>query len=133
MQRCIYTFPFLYGPSSSRAGAVLYQAAGPQVAIVNQKSQVELRKVALGRDFGNTIESHEGYRWKRLHRCQPTRLPGERNESLYSAGTPAKRRARRTTMLKCGFGQLRHRLAVPTAISTLCPASFRMHGRAELP
>jgi hypothetical protein len=41
-------------------GAVLYQAAGPQVAIVNQKSQVELRKVALGRDFGDTIEVTKG-------------------------------------------------------------------------
>jgi RND family efflux transporter MFP subunit len=41
-------------------GAVLYQAAGPQVAIVNQRSQVELRKVALGRDFGDTIEVTKG-------------------------------------------------------------------------
>jgi hypothetical protein len=30
------------------------------VAIVNQKSQVELRKVALGRDFGDTIEVTKG-------------------------------------------------------------------------
>ena len=37
-------------------GAILYQAAGPQVAIVNQAGQVELRKVALGRDFGTSIE-----------------------------------------------------------------------------
>jgi RND family efflux transporter MFP subunit len=36
--------------------AVLYQAAGPQVAVVTQSNQVELRKVSLGRDFGNTIE-----------------------------------------------------------------------------
>jgi len=42
------------------SGSVLYQAAGPQVAIVNQSSQVELRKVALGRDFGNTIEIVSG-------------------------------------------------------------------------
>jgi RND family efflux transporter MFP subunit len=38
------------------SGAILYQAAGPQVAIVNQAGQVELRKVALGRDFGTSIE-----------------------------------------------------------------------------
>lgn len=36
--------------------AVLYQSAGPQVAVVTQSSQVELRKVSLGRDFGNTME-----------------------------------------------------------------------------
>jgi RND family efflux transporter MFP subunit len=41
-------------------GAVLYQAAGPQVAVVNQKSEVELRKVALGRDFGTTVEVNSG-------------------------------------------------------------------------
>jgi RND family efflux transporter MFP subunit len=37
-------------------GAVLFQAAGPQVAVVNASSRVELRKVSIGRDFGNTIE-----------------------------------------------------------------------------
>jgi RND family efflux transporter MFP subunit len=41
-------------------GVVLYQAAGPQIAVVNQKSQVELRKVTLGRDFGTTIEVNSG-------------------------------------------------------------------------
>jgi RND family efflux transporter MFP subunit len=41
-------------------GAVLYQAAGPQVAVVNQAGQVELRKVALGRDFGSSIEITTG-------------------------------------------------------------------------
>jgi RND family efflux transporter MFP subunit len=41
-------------------GAVLFQAAGPQVAIVNQKNQVELRQVVLGRDFGDTIEVTKG-------------------------------------------------------------------------
>jgi RND family efflux transporter MFP subunit len=42
------------------SGSVLFQAAGPQVAIVNQNNQVELRKVALGRDFGNTVEVTSG-------------------------------------------------------------------------
>lgn len=37
-------------------GAVLFQAAGPQVAVVNASSQVELHKVSIGRDFGTTIE-----------------------------------------------------------------------------
>ena len=36
--------------------AVLYQAAGPQVAVVTQSNQVELHEVSLGRDFGDTIE-----------------------------------------------------------------------------
>jgi RND family efflux transporter MFP subunit len=40
-------------------GAVLFQASGPQVAIVNN-NQVELRKVSIGRDFGNTIEITAG-------------------------------------------------------------------------
>jgi RND family efflux transporter MFP subunit len=37
-------------------GAVLFQSAGPQVAIVNAHNRVELHKVAIGRDFGSTIE-----------------------------------------------------------------------------
>jgi RND family efflux transporter MFP subunit len=41
-------------------GAVLYQAAGPQVAVVNPAGQVELHNVALGRDFGSTIEITSG-------------------------------------------------------------------------
>jgi RND family efflux transporter MFP subunit len=41
-------------------GAVLYQAAGPQVAIVNQAGKVELRKVSLGRDLGTSIEITSG-------------------------------------------------------------------------
>jgi len=35
---------------------VLVQAEGPQVSVVNGQNRVELRKVTLGRDFGNTIE-----------------------------------------------------------------------------
>jgi RND family efflux transporter MFP subunit len=42
------------------SGSVLYQAAGPQIAVVKQNSQVELRKVGLGRDFGSTIEVTSG-------------------------------------------------------------------------
>jgi RND family efflux transporter MFP subunit len=41
-------------------GAVLFQAAGPQVAVVNASSRVELHKVSIGRDFGNTIEINGG-------------------------------------------------------------------------
>lgn len=37
-------------------GAVLFQVAGPQVVVVNDKNQLELRKVALGNDLGNMIQ-----------------------------------------------------------------------------
>jgi RND family efflux transporter MFP subunit len=35
---------------------VLFQAQGPQVGVVNGQNCVELRKVTLGRDFGNAVE-----------------------------------------------------------------------------
>jgi RND family efflux transporter MFP subunit len=35
---------------------ILFQAQGPQVGVVNSQSRVELRKVTLGRDFGNRVE-----------------------------------------------------------------------------
>jgi RND family efflux transporter MFP subunit len=35
---------------------ILFQARGPQVGVVNTQNRVELRKVTLGRDFGNRIE-----------------------------------------------------------------------------
>jgi hypothetical protein len=43
-------------PNSS----ILFQAAGPQVAIVDHKNRIELRKVSLGRDFGDTVEILSG-------------------------------------------------------------------------
>jgi RND family efflux transporter MFP subunit len=39
---------------------ILFQAQGPQVGVVNSQSQVELRKVTLGRDFGNRVEILSG-------------------------------------------------------------------------
>jgi RND family efflux transporter MFP subunit len=39
-------------PNSS----ILFQAAGPQVAIVDSQDRIQLRKVSLGRDFGDTVE-----------------------------------------------------------------------------
>jgi RND family efflux transporter MFP subunit len=38
------------------AGAILFQAAGPQIAVVNAEHKAELRKVTIGNDFGNTVE-----------------------------------------------------------------------------
>jgi hypothetical protein len=44
------------------ASTILFQADGPQVGVVNSQSQVELRKVTLGHDFGDTIEVLTGVR-----------------------------------------------------------------------
>ena len=43
-------------PNSS----ILFQSAGTQVAIVNRENSVALRKVTLGRDFGDTVEILSG-------------------------------------------------------------------------
>jgi multidrug efflux pump subunit AcrA (membrane-fusion protein) len=45
-------------PSST----ILFQADGPQVGVVNSQNQVELRKVTLGHDFGDTIQILTGVR-----------------------------------------------------------------------
>ena len=37
-------------------GSVLFQQAGPQVAVVTPQNQVNLRNVTIGRDLGNSIE-----------------------------------------------------------------------------
>jgi RND family efflux transporter MFP subunit len=39
---------------------ILFQAQGPQVGVVNSQNHVELRKVILGRDFGNRVEILSG-------------------------------------------------------------------------
>ncbi|HXJ37760.1 MAG TPA: efflux RND transporter periplasmic adaptor subunit [Bryobacteraceae bacterium] len=44
------------------ASTILFQAEGPQVGVVNSQGQVELRKVTLGHDFGDTIEVLTGVR-----------------------------------------------------------------------
>jgi len=44
------------------ASTILFQADGPQVGVVNSRNQVELRKVTLGHDFGDTIEIVSGVR-----------------------------------------------------------------------
>jgi multidrug efflux pump subunit AcrA (membrane-fusion protein) len=38
----------------------MFRADGPQVGIVQQDSKVELRKVKLGRDFGQAVEIVDG-------------------------------------------------------------------------
>src|SRR5438445_6177870 len=39
---------------------ILFQAQGPQVGVVNRQNHVEIRKVTLGRDFGNRVEILSG-------------------------------------------------------------------------
>jgi RND family efflux transporter MFP subunit len=39
---------------------ILFQAQGPQVGVVNSQNRIELRKVTLGRDFGNKVEILSG-------------------------------------------------------------------------
>ena len=41
-------------------GAILFQAAGPQVAVVTPDNKVQLHKVSIGRDLGNTVEITAG-------------------------------------------------------------------------
>jgi RND family efflux transporter MFP subunit len=41
-------------------GAILFQADGPTVAVVGDNNRLSLRKVSIGRDFGNTIEIRSG-------------------------------------------------------------------------
>ena len=42
------------------SGSILFQAAGPQLAVVTPKNTIELRNVSIGRDFGNTTEITNG-------------------------------------------------------------------------
>lgn len=42
------------------AGSILFQSAGPQIATVTSQHQIELRKVTIGNDFGNTVEITSG-------------------------------------------------------------------------
>jgi RND family efflux transporter MFP subunit len=42
------------------ANALVFRAEGPQVAVVQPDGKVELRKVKLGRDFGQSIEIVDG-------------------------------------------------------------------------
>src|SRR5207249_11099233 len=42
------------------SGALLFRVEGPPAALVTAESNVELRPVAIGRDFGNTVEIISG-------------------------------------------------------------------------
>ena len=57
-----FQLPLNVVPLVLPASTILFQADGPQVGIVNSQNQVELRKVTLGHDFGDTIEILTGVR-----------------------------------------------------------------------
>ena len=51
-----FQLPLNVSPLALPASTILFQADGPQVGVVSSQNQVELRKVTLGHDFGDTIE-----------------------------------------------------------------------------
>jgi RND family efflux transporter MFP subunit len=55
-----FALPSPVRPLIVPSGSILFQAAGPQVAVVNARNQIELRKVGLGRDLGGTMEITSG-------------------------------------------------------------------------
>ena len=57
-----FRLPLNVVPLVLPASTILFQADGPQVGVVNRKNQVDLRKVTLGHDFGDTIEVLTGVR-----------------------------------------------------------------------
>jgi RND family efflux transporter MFP subunit len=57
-----FQIPLHASPLVLPAGTILFQADGPQVGIVTAQKRVELRKVTLGHDFGDTIEILSGIR-----------------------------------------------------------------------
>jgi RND family efflux transporter MFP subunit len=57
-----FKLPLNIVPLVLPSSTILFQAAGPQVGLVTGQNQVELRKVTLGHDFGDTIEILAGVR-----------------------------------------------------------------------
>jgi RND family efflux transporter MFP subunit len=57
-----FQLPLNVVPLVLPSSTILFQASGPQVGLVNSRNQVELRKVTLGHDFGDTIEIVSGVR-----------------------------------------------------------------------
>jgi RND family efflux transporter MFP subunit len=47
-------------PLTVPSGSILFQSAGPQVAVVDSKNKIELRNVALGKDLGASMEIASG-------------------------------------------------------------------------
>jgi RND family efflux transporter MFP subunit len=57
-----FQLPLNVVPLVIPSSTILFQEAGPQVGVVTSRNQVELRRVTLGHDFGDTIEIVSGVR-----------------------------------------------------------------------
>jgi RND family efflux transporter MFP subunit len=57
-----FKLPLNVTPLVLPSSTILFQADGPQVGLVTSQNQVDLRKVMLGHDFGDTIEILAGVR-----------------------------------------------------------------------
>jgi RND family efflux transporter MFP subunit len=57
-----FQLPLNVVPLVLPSSTILFQTDGPQVGVVNSRNRVELRKVTLGYDFGDTIEIMTGVR-----------------------------------------------------------------------
>jgi RND family efflux transporter MFP subunit len=57
-----FKLPLNVVPLVLPSSTILFQADGPQLGLVNGKNHVELRKVTLGHDFGDTIQIVTGVR-----------------------------------------------------------------------
>ena len=57
-----FLLPLNVVPLVLPSSTILFQTDGPQVGIVDSRDRVELRKVTLGHDFGDTIEIMAGVR-----------------------------------------------------------------------
>jgi RND family efflux transporter MFP subunit len=55
-----FQLPLNVVPLVLPSSTILFQAAGPQVGVLNSQNEVELRNVTLGHDFGDTIEIVSG-------------------------------------------------------------------------
>jgi RND family efflux transporter MFP subunit len=51
-----FQLPLNVAPLVLPSSTILFQADGPQIGVVDSQHQVELRKVTLGHDFGDTIQ-----------------------------------------------------------------------------
>ena len=57
-----FQLPLNVAPLVLPSSTILFQGDGPQVGVMNSRNQVELRKVTLGHDFGDTIQILTGVR-----------------------------------------------------------------------
>ena len=95
-----FQLPLNVVPLVLPSSTILFQADGPQVGVVNSQNQVELRKVTLGHDFGDTIEIMTGVRSDGRRDRQSSGFAHERNARRRATGfQPTLDAERELTML----------------------------------